>query len=68
VVTQADKEIVGAIFGSVGVAMEVDEKLLDAVTGLSGSGPEYVFQFIEALSDGGVRVGLPRSVAMQLAA
>jgi len=68
VVTQADKEIVGAIFGSVGVAMEVDEKLLDAVTGLSGSGPAYVFQFIEALSDGGVRVGLPRSVAMQLAA
>jgi pyrroline-5-carboxylate reductase len=67
-VTQADKEVVGAIFGSVGVAMEVDEKLLDAVTGLSGSGPAYVFQFIEALSDGGVRVGLPRSVAMQLAA
>jgi pyrroline-5-carboxylate reductase len=64
----ADREIAHTIFGSVGLAMEVKEHNLDAVTGLSGSGPAYVFQFIEALSDGGVRVGLPRAVATQLAA
>ena len=66
--TKQDKEICEKIFSSVGTICEVDEKLMDAVTGLSGSGPAYVFMFIEALADGGVRMGLPRAAALQLAA
>lgn len=63
-----DGPLVQRMLGTVGTAAEVPEALLDAVTGLSGSGPAYVYQMIEALSDGGVRVGLPRAVATQLAA
>jgi len=63
-----DEEIVQRILNSVGVAFALDEKLLDAVTGLSGSGPAYIYLVIEAMADGGVLVGLPRDVALQLAA
>jgi pyrroline-5-carboxylate reductase len=66
--TAADGELAKKLLSAVGVALPVKESLLDAVTGLSGSGPAYVYQFIEALSDGGVASGLPRDVATKLAA
>jgi pyrroline-5-carboxylate reductase len=65
--TAVDLEKVGAILNSFGIGMPVEEKYLDAVTGLSGSGPAYVFLFMEALADGGVQVGLTREVALKLA-
>jgi pyrroline-5-carboxylate reductase len=65
--TPQDVALVNRLLNSVGKAIEVPEKLLDAVTGLSGSGPAYVAVMIEALSDGGVRMGLPRDVAQLLA-
>jgi pyrroline-5-carboxylate reductase len=66
--TAEDGALAQRLLASVGVAFSVKESLLDAVTGLSGSGPAYVYMFIEALSDGGVAAGLPRDVATRLSA
>lgn len=66
--SEAHKEIASSIFKAVGRVVFVREDLLDAVTGLSGSGPAYIYMVIEALSDGGVKMGLPRDIAMELAA
>ncbi|MBM9537183.1 pyrroline-5-carboxylate reductase [Desulfobulbus alkaliphilus] len=64
--TQEDRDIAAAMFSAVGICVEVEEYHLDAVTGLSGSGPGYLLTIVEAMIDGGVLVGLPRPVAEQL--
>ena len=56
------------MMSAVGESFEVTESQLDAVTGVSGSGPAYVFLMIEAMADGGVRMGLPRDISLKLAA
>jgi pyrroline-5-carboxylate reductase len=61
------RQTVLELLGATGVVEEMPERLLDAVTGLSGSGPAYVAVFIEALADGGVLMGLPRAQAQELA-
>jgi pyrroline-5-carboxylate reductase len=67
-VTQADADLVARMLSAIGLAFSVEEPLLDAVTGLAGSGPAYVYMVIEALSDGGVLAGLPRNISTALAA
>lgn len=66
--TEAEKDQVLAIFNSFGKACFVTENLMDAVVGISGSGPAYVYLFIEALADGGVLEGMPRQDAYEFAA
>ena len=67
-VSAKQMELAERIFETVGRTVIVDEKHMDAVTGLSGSGPAYIYIIIEALAEAGVKVGLPRDVATQLAA
>jgi pyrroline-5-carboxylate reductase len=67
-VTAADRKLMLNVFGAVGKAVVLGEDLMDAVTGLSGSGPAYVFTLIQGLADGGVQAGLARSTAVELAA
>jgi pyrroline-5-carboxylate reductase len=66
--TVQDGQLVAELLAAVGVAYEVPENQLDAVTGLSGSGPAFVYTMIEALGDGGAEMGLPRELAADLAA
>ena len=66
--TKEDGEKVKEILEAIGIAFEVPEEKIDAVTGLSGSSPAYMFMVIDALADGGVLMGLPRDVAIKLAA
>ncbi|KAL7096693.1 hypothetical protein ACP275_10G095300 [Erythranthe tilingii] len=65
--TNDDGELISMLFGAIGKEWKADEKLFDAVTGLSGSGPVYIYLAIEALADGGVAAGLPRELALGLA-
>ena len=64
--SEANMALADAIFAHVGETVELDEQYLDAVTALSGAGPAYIYLMMEALADGGVKVGLPRDIALKL--
>ncbi len=66
--TPETKKTTETILGALGEVLEVNEKLMDTVTGLSGSGPAYMFLIIDALADGGVKMGLPKAQALKMAA
>ena len=66
--TQTDRKIVEQFWSSIGRSIEIEERFMDAVTGLSGSGPAYAFVMIDAMADGGVAAGLSRPAAIELAA
>jgi pyrroline-5-carboxylate reductase len=66
--TADDGTLVAKLLSAVGCAFDVPESMLDAVTGLSGSGPAFVYSMIEAMADGGRAMGLPSELAAQLAA
>jgi pyrroline-5-carboxylate reductase len=64
--TERDRKRAEEVFRPLGVCVQVDEKNMDAVTGLSGCGPAYVYVVLESLTDAGIKVGLPRELAIQL--
>lgn len=66
--TKEDVEATYRIFSAIGEVVMVDEEMMDVVTGLSGSGPAYIFKVIDALCEGGVRGGLPKDISLRLAA
>lgn len=69
--THADEEaaeVTEKLFSSIGICQEVDENLIDPVTALAGSGPAYVYMMIESMADGAVKMGMPRQLAIKLAA
>ena len=66
--TDTQLELARRIFASVGECVELEAKLMDAVTGLNGSGPAFVYVMLEAMADGGVMMGLPRDMAVRIAA
>lgn len=65
---EADLSLTHALFSAAGMAVQVQEYQLDALTGVSGSGPAYMFLALEAMADGGVAAGLPRALAIRIAA
>lgn len=67
-VTHQDLDKIHLIFNSLGIAQQVPEKLISAVAAVSGCGPAYIYTIIEAMADGGVKHGIPRNLAIQLAA